>query len=276
MCAPYLVVDPLETVLLPDLVHPESCVRRFTSIWDRLKPIAVPRSNRGQYILRERIAAVRSLQLSLEQERVMNPPPATEATRSKVFQLRIARKAGLDTPRTYVGNDAETVRQFVASCNRGAVAKSLTWFFDATGKFTFTNVLAPNALKSDASIACCPMIYQEYIPKSFELRVTCVGRRIFAAKILSQDNARTVVDWRRDQFNLNYEATTLPEKVERKVIRVLKELGLHFGAFDFIVTPEGRCVFLEVNSSGNWLWLEDRLPLPISNAIADWLCAHRE
>jgi glutathione synthase/RimK-type ligase-like ATP-grasp enzyme len=120
------------------------------------------------------------------------------------------------------------------------------------------------------------MIYQEYIPKSFELRVTCVGRRIFAAKILSQDNARTVVDWRRDQFNLNYEATTLPEKVERKVIRVLKELGLHFGAFDFIVTPEGRCVFLEVNSSGNWLWLEDRLPLPISNAIADWLCAHRE
>ena len=26
--------------------------------------------------------------------------------------------------------------------------------------------------------------------------------------------------------------------------------------------------------SGQWLWLEDRLQLPITEAFADWLCAH--
>lgn len=274
MGAPYAVVDPFETVLLPELVHPKLRAKRYAAIWDRLKPIAAPKSNRGQYILRERLAAVRSLQLLHGRERLMNPPSATEAARSKLFQLSVAHKAGFHTPKTYVGNDVKAVRSFVASCAQGAVAKSLTWFFDSAGKFTFTNVIAVDALPSNAAIACCPMIYQEYIMKSFELRVTCVGARVFAAKMLSQNNPKTIVDWRRDQFNLDCEATTLPIGLERKMSRILKALGLHFGAFDFIVTPEGKCVFLEVNSSGNWLWLEKQLPLPISRAVADWLCAH--
>jgi glutathione synthase/RimK-type ligase-like ATP-grasp enzyme len=274
MGARHSVVDPFETVLLPALAHPKSSADRYTAIWDRLKPIAAPKSNRGQYILRERVAAVRSLQLLHGQARLMNPPSATETARSKLFQLSIARQAGLDTPKTYVSNDAKAVRNFVASCDKGAVAKSLTWFFDSAGKFTFTNVITPGTLGSKAALACCPMIYQEYILKRYELRVTCVGRKIYAARILSQRNAITVVDWRRDQFNLDYEATTLPTGLERKITCVLKALGLHFGAFDFVVTPEGRCVFLEVNSSGNWLWLENQLPLPISRAVAEWLFAH--
>jgi glutathione synthase/RimK-type ligase-like ATP-grasp enzyme len=269
----YEVLDPFGTVFLPDLVHPKYNTRYYTAIWDRLKPVAVPKSDRGQYILRERVAALRTLQLLQDQRRLMNPPLATEAARSKLYQLRIAREAGFDTPKTYVGNSAKAVRDFVTACNHGAVAKSLTWFFDSANRFSFTNVITPDALRSNAAIACCPMIFQEYIPKRFELRVTCVGDKIFAAKIFSQNNAKTVVDWRRDQFNLDYKVTTLTTELKRKVTRILKGLGLHFGAFDFIITPKGECVFLEVNSSGNWLWLENLLSLPISRAVAEWLFA---
>ena len=41
-------------------------------------------------------------------------------------------------------------------------------------------------------------------------------------------------------------------------------------ALDFIRTPHGAYVFLEVNPNGQWLWLEDRLGFPISQRVADW------
>ena len=48
-------------------------------------------------------------------------------------------------------------------------------------------------------------------------------------------------------------------------------LGLNYGAFDFIVTPEGRHVFLEVNPAGEFMWLMRNPGLPIHEALADVL-----
>jgi hypothetical protein len=42
---------------------------------------------------------------------------------------------------------------------------------------------------------------------------------------------------------------------------------LRFGAFDLIEQPNGEFVFLEVNPAGNWLWLEDRVNVPISDRL---------
>jgi len=50
----------------------------------------------------------------------------------------------------------------------------------------------------------------------------------------------------------------------------MEELGLKFGAFDFIVN-NGEYFFLEVNSNGQWGWLEKTLRLSISDAIIDFL-----
>ena len=43
--------------------------------------------------------------------------------------------------------------------------------------------------------------------------------------------------------------------------------------FDFIVTPEGRHVFLESNPRGQYLWIEHYTSMPITEAIADALMA---
>ena len=44
-----------------------------------------------------------------------------------------------------------------------------------------------------------------------------------------------------------------------------------FGAFDFIVTPELKWIFLEINPNGQWLWLEQSLKLDISQKIVEYL-----
>jgi D-alanine-D-alanine ligase-like ATP-grasp enzyme len=48
----------------------------------------------------------------------------------------------------------------------------------------------------------------------------------------------------------------------------LEHFGLRYGAFDFVVEPEGQWVFLECNPNGQWLWLEDEADQPISAALA--------
>jgi hypothetical protein len=44
-----------------------------------------------------------------------------------------------------------------------------------------------------------PGIYQHYVEKDHELRVTVIGRRLFAIRINSQATARGQVDWREAQ-----------------------------------------------------------------------------
>ena len=48
-------------------------------------------------------------------------------------------------------------------------------------------------------------------------------------------------------------------------------MGLNFGAFDFIVTPDNKYIFLECNPNGQWLWIELLTGQKISEKIANAL-----
>jgi glutathione synthase/RimK-type ligase-like ATP-grasp enzyme len=117
------------------------------------------------------------------------------------------------------------------------------------------------------------MTFQEQVSKALELRVTVVGERVMAAAIDSQASVRAAHDWRRDGVRLvnSWQPYELPVETEEKLLRVMDYFGLNYGAADFIVTPEGRHVFLEVNPVGEFFWLELHPGLPISSAIADVL-----
>jgi glutathione synthase/RimK-type ligase-like ATP-grasp enzyme len=68
------------------------------------------------------------------------------------------------------------------------------------------------------------------------------------------------------------DAVELPADVRTKTLALMDALGLNYGAFDFIVSPEGRHVFLEVNPVGEFMWLCTTPGLPIDEALADVLC----
>jgi len=183
---------------------------------------------------------------------------------------------GLDTPRTLITNDPEAVRAFARSCERGMITKMLSSFAiyqDDAEKVVFTNPVAVEDLNDLDGLRLCPMTFQEQVSKRLELRITVVGGRVLAAAIDSQASERAAHDWRRDGVRLldAWQPYTLPPEVEEKLLRLMDYFNLNYGAADFIVTPEGRHVFLEVNPSGEFFWLELHPGLPISEAIADVL-----
>jgi hypothetical protein len=102
--------------------------------------------------------------------------------------------------------------------------------------------------------------------------VTIVGRELFSASIDSQSVPSAIVDWRQSETeDLPHSIHQLPQDIQAKCLAYMDALGLSFGALDLVLTPNNEYVFLEVNSSGQWVWIEDKLNLPISETIADWL-----
>ena len=60
--------------------------------------------------------------------------------------------------------------------------------------------------------------------------------------------------------------------VQARLLAFLDHTGLQYSAVDFIVTPDGRYVFLEANAVGEWFWLQLASPgFPIAEALADAL-----
>ena len=198
---------------------------------------------------------------------------------NKQLQLQAARELGLDTPRTLTTNDPNAVRAFAKSCEGGMVTKMLSSFaiYDEGKELVvFTNPVKPEDLEDLSGLSICPATFQELLPKSLEIRVTVVGHRIMSAAIDSQVSARATHDWRRDGVRMlqEWQPYQLPLEVEEKILRLMDYFSLNYGAIDIILTPDNRHVFLELNPSGEFFWLERAPGLPISDAIADLLLGH--
>lgn len=208
--------------------------------------------------------------------RFVNPLDAGRAAGNKVRQLRRARELGLEIPRTLVTNDAARVRELYAQTKGRAVTKMMTPLsqsMDASLPFVYTSALSPDMLDElDEGLRYSPMVFQERIDKARELRVVVVGERCFVGAMDASGSAVGQVDWRRARPDeCHWQVGHLPDEVARRLVRLVEALGLVYGAADFIVTPEGRHVFLEVNPGGEWGMLERELGLPIAAALAEAL-----
>src|SRR5690606_39269069 len=106
-------------------------------------------------------------------------------------------------------------------------------------------------LPSDPVLQATPAIYQQKIDKAYELRVTFMGNHVQAVKLNSQANPHAKIDWRAvPGFDIEMSDYQLPDHIDRKCRMLMEKLGIKFGCFDFIVTPEQEYYFLEVNEQG--------------------------
>ena len=251
------------------------------AVWHRRLSVAarVPREMDAQLrtaSVGESRAALLGVLAGLPAFRV-DPEAAIRGAEQKPLQLHVARRLGLEVPRTLVTNDPAAVREFYAACDGRLVVKMLSSFavYDREGRenVVFTNPVGPEDLEDLTGLSLCPMTFQERVEKALELRATVVGERVFTASIDSQSSARAAHDWRRDGLRLidEWRPYQLPPEAERGLLALMDYFGLNYGAADFILTPDGRHVFLELNPSGEFFWLEDGAGLPISGALADVL-----
>jgi ATP-grasp ribosomal peptide maturase len=211
------------------------------------------------------------LLLTLPARWVSHPSRVADAE-FKPLQLQLAVGFGLRVPRTLLTNDAACARELAEQLTGPMIYKPLSApsvRIDGELRFVYATQVDSNSLDED-DVKLTANLFQEWIPKKYDVRLTVVGNRFFAVAIHA-DSDDAYIDWRSDYSSLRYESIDTPDDVHDAVIALLNRLGLPFGAFDFVVTPEGEWVFLEVNPNGQWGWIEDHTGLPITSAMVDLL-----
>jgi len=202
--------------------------------------------------------------------RWLNHPADIAQAEYKPVQLTAATAAGLRVPDTVITNDADTARSFLATAGR-VVYKPLSGGGVAEdGTYRLIYATPVDADEIDESVTRTAHLFQAWVPKDHEVRLTVVDEQFHAARIDARSEA-AAVDWRSDYDHLNYTVTEVPRDVRRATLALMRALRLRFGTLDFVVTPDGDWLFLEVNPNGQWAWIEDETGLPIAASIADAL-----
>ena len=215
----------------------------------------------------------------LDKETLFVNPLSSNCNLGKAVQHRVAEKVGLATPTTYVGSDGEIAKIFCHEliqagkevCTKPVQNVRIT--IDGLTKSRFTEKLPLDFELQLSSLSFCPLIFQSYSEKSFEVRGTIIGDEILACRIDSQFAAgQTATDWRH--YNIPktpHSQLLLPENICDKIRHLHRELNVHCASFDLICQPDNEFIFLETNPYGQWLWVEDLTGLPISKEISRFL-----
>lgn len=199
-----------------------------------------------------------------------------EISNNKFGQLSAAVRSGIDIPKSLFTNDEKKVKAFFFDeCNKQMIAKlhgALSRSMAGDTPFFPTTLITESNLEGLATLVYCPMIFQEMIPKAYELRIVYVDGEFFAGKINAGKSERGKTDWRiATDIYFGWEHYQLPDKIAVSLTKMMQEMNLFFGAIDMIRHQDGRYIFLEVNPQGEWGMLQRDLQYPIGETIAEKL-----
>ena len=197
----------------------------------------------------------------------LNNPVATFRAENKLLQLKYAEKLGFLCPKTIVSNtndlhlDLESI-YIVKSLDTALLRTEDKEAFVYSSKVKGSEIL-------EANLKVSPVVIQDYISPKIDIRVTVIGNKVYAAKIV-QNNKGIDGDWRLLKEGLSYISITLPDDIKNKCISLVKKLGLAFGGIDLIKSID-EYYFIEINPTGEWAWLVDSAGLNIYEGICDYL-----
>jgi ATP-GRASP peptide maturase of grasp-with-spasm system len=185
---------------------------------------------------------------------------------NKITNLLKAQQIGIKIPKTLVTCSKDDVLTF-ANENKLIVTKSynnqvneLTTIFSEKDIFDLPDIFRPK-------------FFQEYIDKLFEIRIFYIDKKLFASAIFSQNDNRTMIDFR----NYNHELPNrtppfkIPDKLVAKLIDLMQLLDINCGSLDIIYTVNKEFVFLEVNPMGQFTQVSIPCNYFIEREIASYL-----
>lgn len=211
----------------------------------------------------------------------VNRPDRALATENKFLQLQAAHRCGLRFPATLISSDPDEIRRFFAAHERIVYKPFATHSWrDGDGRIysTYARTLDADALQDDAALRLCPGIYQACVRKRYDLRVTVIGRRLFAVRVDAPEADDGVVDWRAASIgdHTTSRPFTLSHAWETALRRLMDALGLVFGCIDLVADDHDELHFLEINQAGQFLFVEHDTPgMPLLRAMAAMLAEGR-
>lgn len=189
----------------------------------------------------------------------------------KIAVLKLAKKHGLDIPKTHIVNTKKQLSNIIEKSN-GLITKPI---YEGIGFFSETGAYITHTQKVKLSKAegFLPSLFQEDIEKQFEIRTFFLDKKLFSMAIFSGKNTKTKTDFRNyDLYNPNRCIPyILPDDVEKKIINLMNDLSLTTGSIDLIKDFSERHVFLEINPIGQFGMVSKPCNYNLEKEVAEFL-----
>lgn len=213
-----------------------------------------------QFIQREVNSFLFSIWAILDKKRWINNPFYLYKAERKAYQLLVAQKVKFNIPETIITNSFEEFNKFILNNENKVIVKPISHGgYGTNNEYSiFTIDLEENQYTySEKDIKISPFILQSKINKKYDIRVTVFGDTIFAHKIIIQNVDNADIDWRvYNPIDLEYKGIILPDDIKLKIFKFMSFMKLSYGAFDFIIDKNDNWIFIEINPSGQFAWLE--------------------
>lgn len=196
----------------------------------------------------------------------VNDLQSDAAAEYKPYQLKVAADIGFRVPGTLVTNDPARVLEFWEHAGGAVVYKA----FNQRGTvWRPTRLLTPEDAPLIDYVRHAPVIFQTFVPGVRDIRVTVIGPVALAAEFDIEH--LDVIDHRVRMADLPCRRHHLPQHMESRVLALTRRFGLEYAGIDLRVTPDGDYVFFEINTAGEFLYVQDRAALPIAEELAAFL-----
>lgn len=123
-----------------------------------------------------------------------------------------------------------------------------------------------------AGVAAGPTLLQQCVPKHADIRLTCVGDEVFAARKAADPDQ---VDGRFTDHGGAWAPAEVPPRITEAVRAYMSLAQLAYGAFDFAEDGDGTWWFLECNQGGQFGFIQLDTGQPIAENVAVWLADTR-
>ncbi|NUR29119.1 MAG: hypothetical protein HOV83_25315 [Catenulispora sp.] len=235
-----------------------------TAVWIRhFAPAAIAGSSDHDVFVRESWQAAATALASIAAVDVAPVSPGLLA------QLHVAQAQQVAVPRTVISTDAPAAGRALGGPR--VVLKALHRHFTeaSPGRLSgrFPRIVGRRDL--DGIGTGPPVVVQEYVEHEAELRVYHLGGQVSAFAI---DKEKPADPWTAPD-RVGVRTVAAPPAVAEATSRIAAALGMHYGAFDFLIR-DGVPVFLEANPDGDWRWIEQRantdtITLGVAQLLAD-------
>lgn len=175
---------------------------------------------------------------------------------NKLNVLKVALGVGFDIPDTLITKNRSELSTFIKKHTEvlSKVISENINISSSTKKFHY-----PNSLISQEHLDILPpqfqlTLFQQYIPKKYEIRVFIVGNELYPMAIFSQNNPLTVFDYRNYDSNIKTRCVPidLTEDIRNKLSCLMQRLNINSGSIDLIYSLENKYYFLEINPVGQF------------------------
>ena len=217
--------------------------------------------------LRARVQLIAAIARQGQREWLTNID-ALQVAEDRIHQLSVACQLGISTPSTIVSSDPHEIRRALGD---DVVLKPIATgaFVNAEGqpRAVYTTPLTANIVAS-GDFEAAPFIAQQRIKVHRHLRVVTAGTTVMTAKL---DADCWPLDWRIDEKAHNSWLPYESPEVEEQAVRLATALRVGFSSQDWLIPATGPPLFIDLNPSGQWMFLPDEVADPITDHIVDFL-----